>query len=91
MTRDLHTENLIDFPCDYRLKAMGRQSETLVETVLSITRKYAPDTPQDNIELKHSKKSRFVSVNVTFYATSQEQLHNIYAELKDHPEILMTL
>ncbi|KUJ71547.1 YbeD family protein [Thiomicrospira sp. WB1] len=91
MTRDLHTENLIDFPCDYRLKAMGRQSETLETTVLTITRKYAPDTPQDNVELKHSSKGRFVSVNVTFHATSMEQLHNIYAELKDHPEILMML
>ncbi|MGC9386649.1 MAG: YbeD family protein [Hydrogenovibrio sp.] len=94
MTVDLHTpdnESLIEFPCDYKLKAMGRNSETLVDTVYDITRKYAPDVMRDNIHLKDSKGGRFVSVNITFHATSLKQLHDIYGELKQHPEILMTL
>ncbi len=94
MTVDLHTpdnESLIEFPCDFELKAMGRNNGTLVETVFEITQKYAPDVSRDNIRIKDSKGSRFISVNITFHATSLEQLHGVYGELKQHPEILMTL
>ncbi|MBD3610846.1 MAG: DUF493 domain-containing protein [Hydrogenovibrio crunogenus] len=94
MTVDLHTpdnESLIDFPCDYKLKAMGKNSGTLVETVYEITKKYAPDVSRDNIYIKDSKGRHFISVNITFHATSLKQLHSIYGELKQHPEILMTL
>ncbi|BBN60261.1 YbeD family protein [Hydrogenovibrio marinus] len=94
MTVDLHTpdnESLIEFPCDYQLKAMGRTSETFIDTVFEITKKHAPDVTRENIHLKDSKASHFVSVNITFHATSLAQLHAIYGELKQHPEVLMTL
>lgn len=94
MTVDLHkpdNESLIDFPCDYELKAMGHASETFIDTVFEITQKYAPEITRDNIRLKDSKGKRFISVNVTFYATCLEQIHGVYGELKEHPEVLMTL
>jgi len=94
MTKDLHTadnESLIEFPCDFKLKAMGKSSPTLVDTVFNITQKYAPDVTRDNITLKDSKGKKFISVNITIYATSLEQVHAIYGDLKKHPEILMTL
>lgn len=91
MSQDLHTESLVACPCDYRLKAMGRNDASLSDTVMTIVRKHAPDTPMDNLELKHSKKSRFISVNVTFYATDIAQIHAIYRELNAHDAILMTL
>lgn len=94
MTVDLHTpdnQSLIDFPCDYRLKAMGHATDSFIDTVFEITKKHAPDVTRDDIHLKDSKAQRFLSVNITFHATSLEQLHAIYGELKEHPEVLMTL
>ncbi len=94
MTKDLHTpdnESLIEFPCDYRLKAMGRKSDQFVEIVYEIACKYAPGTPRENIKINNSKGERFISVNVTIYATCLEQIHGIYADLKKHPEVLMSL
>lgn len=94
MTRDLHTpdnESLIEFPCDYELKAMGHATDSFIDVVFAITQKHAPDVTRDAIRLKDSKAKRFVSVNITFHATSLEQLHAIYGELKQHPEVLMTL
>ena len=41
-TKDLHTpdnESLYEFPCDFELKAMGRNSEAFVDTVFEITQK----------------------------------------------------
>lgn len=94
MTKDLHTpdnETLIEFPCDYRLKAMGENTDAFIELVYSVCCKYAPNTPRENIKINNSKGKRFISVNVTFYATCIEQIHGIYGELKQHPEVKMTL
>ncbi len=94
MTKDLHTpdnETLIEFPCDYRLKAMGRQSDNFIDIVYEIACKYAPETPRENIKINPSKKGNFISVNVTIYATCIEQIHGIYGDLKKHPDVLMCL
>ncbi len=94
MTKDLHTpdnESLIEFPCDYRLKAMGRKSDDFIELVYEVTCKYAPGTPRENIKINPSKGEKFISVNVTFYATCIEQIHGVYGDLKKHPEVLMCL
>jgi hypothetical protein len=94
MTKDLHApdmETLIEFPCDYRLKAMGHNTPEFIELVFEVTRRYAPDVTRERIEIKGSKEKRFISVNITFYATCIEQLHGIYGDLKKHPEVLFTL
>ncbi|QCU89683.1 YbeD family protein [Thiomicrorhabdus sediminis] len=94
MTKDLHTpdnETLIEFPCDFKLKAMGRKSDDFIELVFDIACKYAPNTPKENIEIVPSKGERFISVNITIYATCIEQIHGIYGDLKKHPEVLMSL
>ncbi|WP_319379974.1 DUF493 domain-containing protein [Thiomicrorhabdus sp.] len=94
MTKDLHTpdnESLIEFPCDFKLKAMGHNSEEFIELVYEITCKYAPNTPRENIHINDSKGKKFISVNITFYATCLEQVHGIYGDLKKHPQVLMTL
>lgn len=94
MTRDLHTpdnETLMEFPCEYELKAMGKNSDTFIDTVLEITQKHAPDASREKLRIKDSKGGRFISVNLTFEAQNLKQLHRIYGELKQHPEVLMTL
>ena len=94
MTKDLHTpdtESLIEFPCDFKLKAMGNKSDDFIDIVYNITLKYAPETPRDNISINNSSGQKFISVNVTIYATCIEQIHGIYGDLKKHPEVLMTL
>ncbi len=94
MTTDLHTpdnESLIEFPCDFKLKAMGKNSDTFVELVYQMTLKHAPETPRENIQITDSKGKNFISVNVTFYATCIQQVHGVYGDLKKHPEVLMTL
>jgi len=94
MTKDLHTpdnESLIEFPCDFKLKAMGKNTDTIVDVVFEIACKYAPNTSRENIQITPSKGDKFVSVNVTIYATSLEQIHGIYGDLKKHPEVLMSL
>ncbi|VAW45001.1 Proposed lipoate regulatory protein YbeD, partial [hydrothermal vent metagenome] len=93
MTKDLHTpdtESLIEFPCDFKLKAMGKKSDDFIDIVYDIAVKYAPETPRESISINKSSGQKFISVNVTIYATCIEQIHGIYGDLKKHPEVLMT-
>lgn len=94
MTRDLHTpdnESLMEFPCDFELKAMGKNSETFIDLVIEITQEFAPDIGKDKMRINDSKGGKFISVNLTFRAENLQQVHNIYGALKAHPEVLMTL
>ncbi|MDX1347310.1 MAG: DUF493 domain-containing protein [Thiomicrorhabdus chilensis] len=94
MTKDLHlpdNESLIEFPCDFCLKAMGHNTEEFIDLVFEVTQKYAPSVTRENIHIKDSKAKKFISVNITFYATCIEQIHGIYGDLKKHPQVLMTL
>lgn len=91
---DLHhpeIDTLIEFPCDFELKAMGRHCEEFIDLVFNITQKHVPDVSRDNLRLNESKGSKFVSVKIKFYATHINQIHGIYGELNEHPDVLMTL
>lgn len=84
-------DTLIEFPCDFELKAMGKHCDEFIDLVFSITQKHVPDVSRDAIRLNASKGSRFVSVKIKFYATHIQQIHGIYGELNEHPDVLMTL
>lgn len=94
MSKDLHTpenQSLIEFPCDFELKAMGKNSDKFIEIVFDITKQFAPNINKENIRINNSKTKKFISVNIKFHATCIEQVHAIYGELKQHPKVLMTL
>ncbi|MDY0137594.1 MAG: DUF493 domain-containing protein [Thiomicrospira sp.] len=92
---DLHKteqpETLIEFPCDFELKAMGRHCDEFIDLVFSITQKHVPEVSRDNMRFSASKGQRFISVKIKFYATHIGQIHGIYGELNEHPDVLMTL
>lgn len=84
-------ETLLSFPCEFPIKVMGRNSETLAAEVLRIVRKHAPDLSADAVTSRISAKGNYLAVTVIVSATSKEQLDNIYLELNAHEAVLMTL
>lgn len=84
-------ETLIEFPCDFELKAMGDNDQEFIDLVFETVIKYVPDASRDNIRLQESKTGKYVSVKLKFYASCIEQIHGIYGELNPHPKVHMTL
>lgn len=84
-------ETLLSFPCEFPIKVMGRNSETLTAEVLRIVRKHAPDLSADAVTSRRSAEGNYLAVTVVVSATSKEQLDNIYLELNAHEAVLMTL
>lgn len=85
------TTSLLEFPCQFPIKAMGRDDGQFEQTVLGIVRKHAPDLQATAVHTRASKGGNFLSVTVTLTATSREQLDNIYLELTACEQVLMAL
>lgn len=83
------SEPLLEFPVEYTIKVLGRDSEDFVEIVTATVAEYAPD--HGPAELRPSNKGRFVSVNITFTAQSMQQLGNIHQALNACDQVAMIL
>jgi putative lipoic acid-binding regulatory protein len=88
---DPHQRPVMDFPCRFPIKAMGRTDSSLEHDVESLVRRHAPDLRPEDISTRPSAHGNYVSVTVTVTATSREQLDAIYQDLNAHQNILMTL
>jgi putative lipoic acid-binding regulatory protein len=85
------TESLIEYPCEFPIKVLGRTQAGFAQAVLGIVRSHAPDFDGATMEMKTSKQGRYLSVTCTIRATSRDQLDDLYRELGDHPMVVMVL
>ena len=85
------TESLIQYPTDFPIKVMGRREPRLVQTIVGIVQRHAPDFDPATVEMRTSKKNSYLSVTCTVRATSRDQLDALYRELCDHPSVVMVL
>jgi hypothetical protein len=84
-------ETLLEFPCRFPIKAMGKSNIELDLLVIEIVRRHAPDIREGAVSTRPSKDGNYISVTVTVEATSKQQLDAIYQDLSDHPHVLMAL
>lgn len=83
--------SLIEYPCDFPLKIMGRSQAGFAQAVLEIVRAHAPDFDGATMVMKASSGGKYLSVTCTIRATSREQLDALYRALCDHPLVVMVL
>ena len=84
-------ETLFEFPCQFPIKAMGKNSPEFDSIVVGIVRQHVDDLKEGAVKSKLSKGDKFISVTVMIEATSKRQLDAIYQGLTDCSEVMMTL
>jgi hypothetical protein len=84
-------ETLLEFPCQFPIKAMGKAEDDFDLHVVEIVRRHVPDLCESAVMVRDSKGGRFLSVTVTVTATSKAQLDAIYIELSASDRVLMAL
>jgi putative lipoic acid-binding regulatory protein len=89
MTNDVET--LLEFPCRFPVKAMGRNGDAFEEVVKEIIFRHAELHLGEEVRVRPSAQGNFLSVTVTIEATSRAQLDRIYQDLTDCEQILMAL
>jgi len=82
---------LLKFPCDIGVKAIGKGQDELEGVVLEIVRLHVADTEIESVRTNNSRNGRYQSITVTVRAESRAQLDAIYQALSDHDKVVMAL
>ena len=72
------TDSLIEYPCDFPIKIMGRRDSGFTKAVIEIVQRHAPDFMPGTLEMRPSREGKYVSLTATVNATSQEQIDALY-------------
>lgn len=80
-----------EFPCLYKIKAMGLHEPDFDALVVEIIRRHQPSLNEGAVSHKPSKNGKYISVTVTIEAQSRQQLDAIYDDLTAHEKVLMRL
>ena len=83
--------SLIEYPCDFPIKILGHTRAGFAQAVLEVVRRHAPDFDGAVMEMKTSKRGKYLSITCVIRASSREQLDGLYRELCDHPMVVMVL
>lgn len=84
-------EELLEFPCEFPIKMMGRESSEFHATVVALVEKHTGPLDESAIRSTPSRNGRFVSITITVNAQSREQLDAIYIDVSGHEDVLMAL
>ena len=84
-------ESVIEFPTEFPIKMMGRNTSEFPATARALVEKHAGAVDDNAVKVASSSNDRFVSVTVTITATSQQQLDAIYQDVTDQEDVLMAL
>ena len=83
--------DLLEFPCRYEIKAMGRCDALFETRVHDIVGRHLDGIPIVHTAIRESSGGRYLSVTCTIDATSREQLDSIYLDLHSEVDVLVTL
>ena len=81
----------IEFPCLYPIKIIGKAEQQFQERVIAVVERHTGKIDSDLIKVQNSRKNNYLSVTVTIAATGEEQLQNIFTDLKAIDSVKMVL
>ncbi len=84
-------QTLIEYPCDFPIKAMGLRVEGFAQAVVEVVQRHAPDFDPGSVDMRPSAKGNYLAVTCTFRAVSQLQVDTVYRELTAHPMVKVVL
>jgi len=84
-------DSLFDFPCEFPVKAMGRDAEGFPAHVMELVAAEVGPISHERVAIRPSREGRFISVTVTFVAESREQLAAVYRNLTSSERILFVI
>jgi len=88
---DTENKPLIEFPCSFPVKVMGKSHPDFEACVEVIFNRHVTDFNKNQISVRPSGKGNYSAITVTIEAKSQEQLDKIYIDLSAHELVLMAL
>lgn len=83
--------SLLEFPCDFPIKAVGVDTPEFRELVVTLVDRHLQSGQRKAVRINPSRNGRYISVTVTIRAESQDQLDSIYSALSSDERVIMAL
>ncbi len=83
-------EELLDFPCHFQFKAVGLAGDIFQEGIIEAVKKHAM-VSRDAVRSRPSGKGNYQAVSILVMLHSYQQLTDIYAEMRQVPNLKMLL
>jgi putative lipoic acid-binding regulatory protein len=84
-------ESLLEFPCEFPIKIMGRSEPGFADAVVEVVLRHAPDFDPATTEMRASSHGKYIGLTCTIRAESRPQLDALYTELSRHPLVKVVL
>jgi uncharacterized protein len=84
-------ESLIEFPCDFPIKVMGRSHPEFQQTIVAVIRTFDGGFDETTIETRPSSGGNYTGLTVTVRAENQTHLDDIYRALTGHPMVKIVM
>ncbi|MFL2856574.1 MAG: YbeD family protein [Pseudohongiellaceae bacterium] len=81
----------IKFPCLYPIKIIGKAVDDFQVSVIAAVERYTGTITSDLIKVQPSRQNNYLSVTITIAATGEDQLKNIFLDLKKIESVKMVL
>jgi putative lipoic acid-binding regulatory protein len=82
---------LIEYPSQFPLKVFGNQAEDFEPVVLDLIRARCPQAEHIEVRRRPSKGGKYLALTLTFTVYNQQQLEQIYQDLYDCEQVVMSL
>ena len=84
-------ETLLEFPCEFPIKAMGLTCDALEISVIEIINHHVYHLSEGALSMRPSKTGKITAITITITAHSKLQLDNIYIDLTACEHVTMAL
>ena len=85
------SESLIEYPCEFPIKVMGKNSPDFKPAVIHICQQFDPNFDLTKMEERSSKENKYIGLTVIIHTTSREHLDEVYRTLSTHPLVSVVL
>lgn len=89
--KELEHDTPFEFPCQFPIKAMGKNIPNIEAIVVEIVRRHVSDLSEEAVKTRESKGGKYISVTVMVEAQSKVQLDAVYMDLTACTDVLITM
>lgn len=79
------------FPCAIPIKVFGRNEDRFRGAVMDVVGRHFGDLDDDAVSERPSRADTYLSITITVYAQTREQIDACYRDLTSNDQIMMVL
>ncbi len=85
------SDSLIEYPCDFPIKIMGKDTQQFREAAAAIVERIAGAESAATVVARKSREGRFIALSFAAHVTDREQLDALYQALSDDEHVMVVL